>query len=56
VGSGVLFEHLADRSHAVQSLVVVFFVFFVVDVVLGRVLAFFFVSEILILLSGVPDY
>ena len=33
--SRVLLEHLADRSHAGQSFVVVFFVFFIVDVVFG---------------------
>jgi hypothetical protein len=55
VRSCVLLEHLADRSHAGQSFVVVFFVFFIVDVVFGRVLTFLFVSEILILLSGISD-
>jgi hypothetical protein len=55
VRSRVLLEHLADQSHAGQSFVVVFFIFFVVDVVFGRVLTFLFVSEILILLSGISD-
>lgn len=56
MGRSVLLKHFTYWGHATESFVVEFLVLFVVDVVFGGVLAFFFVSEVLVLLSGISDH